>query len=146
MSFQGTRTKRGSVNLDRSAVGRGILIQILLGVLVVPLGTVVGIQPGYLLIPTTLVAGGYVGVRTDNWGDEYMDGAAMGVVGGVVVAVVAGALSAVFAMIVQGQPFVLAFLGSMMTIGIVVIVLLPILGIFGAAAAWLSAKHIREPA
>ncbi len=146
MSFQGTRTKRGSVNLDRSAVGRGIVIQLLLGVLVVPLGTVVSIQPGYLLIPTTLIAGGYVGVRTENWGDEYMDGAAMGVVGGVVVAVVAGALAGAFAMVVQGQSPVQAFLGSMLTLGIVVIVMLPILGIFGAAAAWLTAKHIREPA
>lgn len=146
MSFQGTRTKRGSVNLDRSAVGRGVLIQIALGIPVVPLGIAVGIQPGYLLVPTTLLAGGYVGLRTDNWGDEYMDGAAMGVVGGVSAAVLAGALLAIYGTVVAGEPFVAVFIGTVATVGIVVLLMLPILGIFGAAAAWLAAKYGREPA
>ena len=146
MSFQGTRNKRGSVNLDRSAVGRGVVIQIVFGIVVLPLGTMVGLQPGYLLLPTTLLAGGYVGLRSDNWGDEYMDGAAMGVVGGIVAALLAGGLTAVFAFVVSGESAVGVFLGFAATVGIVVLVMLPILGIFGGAAAWLSGKYVREPA
>jgi len=146
MSFQGTRNKRGSVNLDRSAVGRGVVIQILFGIVVLPLGTVVGVQPGYLLLPTTLLAGGYVGLRTDNWGDEYMDGAAMGVVGGLLAAVLAGGLTAGFTVVFVGDSLTKAFLGFAATVGIVVLAMLPILGIFGAVAAWAAAKYVRDPA
>lgn len=140
MSFQGTRSKRGSVDLDRSAVGRGILLQLVLGIPTVPAGVWLGVPPGYLLLPTTVVAGGYVGLRSGNRGDEYMDGAAMGLVGGIAAAVLASVLTAGVTLLTTEQVPVQVFLQSMVVLGVVVLVMIPILGVTGAVSAWYVAK------
>jgi len=141
MSFQGTRTKSGSFDIDRAAVGRGIVVQFALGLVALAVGAVLGVQPGFLLLPTTLFAGAYVGLRTDNWGDEYMDGGAMGIVGGIFAALGFGLGAGVLALLFTDGTFVEAFLSSMVTVAVIVLVMVPILGVFGAVSAWYVAKN-----
>jgi hypothetical protein len=141
MSFQGTRTKSGSFDIDRSTVGRGIALQFVLGIAAIAVGVAAGVPPGFLLLPTTLVAGAYVGLRTDNWGDEYMDGGAMGVVGGILAALGAGGLGAVVVLVFTDGAVIEVFLGSMVTVAIIVLVMPPLLGVFGALSAWYVAKN-----
>jgi len=140
MSFQGTRTRRGSVDIDRSAVLRGTVLQTVLALPTIPIGIYVDIPPGYLLLPTTIVAGGYVGLRSGNWGDEYMDGAAMGLVGGVLSAILVSLAAAGILALVTDQVLVQVFLSSMLALGGIVLVMVPMMGIFGAISAWFVAK------
>jgi len=141
MSFQGTRTKSGSFDIDRSAVGRGIALQFGLGTVAIAVGMAAGVPPGFTLLPTTLIAGAYVGLRTDNWGDEYMDGGAMGVVGGILAALGAGVLGGVVLLLFTDETLIEVFLGSMISLAIVVLVMPMVLGVVGAVSAWYVAKH-----
>jgi hypothetical protein len=141
MSFQGTRTKRGSFDIDRSAVARGIAVQFALGLVALAGGTALGVQPGFLLLPTTLIAGAYVGLRTDNWGDEYMDGGTMGVVGAILAALGFGLGAGVLTLLFAEGSFIEAFLSAMIAVAAIVLVMVPVLGVFGAVSAWYVAKN-----
>jgi ABC-type proline/glycine betaine transport system permease subunit len=146
MSFQGTRNKRGGADIHWATVVRAIGVQTVVLLALIPLALLFEFfRPGYAMTLGTLVGSAYIGYRTDNYGDEYMDGGAMGVIGGIFMGVVAGVvIGAVTAMSSAEESMMRGFLEFLRTTGLTVVILVPLLGVFGALGAWYTARRVRH--
>lgn len=143
-SFHGTRDKRGLGDVDWGVVLRAVALTVVLSVVLAPLSLVLPVRHGYMITGPAILGGIYTGARSDNWGDEYIDGILAGLLG----SLTAGLL------IAAAQIGVVAYAGGTiddilqvagLAVGSLAIVIWP--SFFGSAlAAYLTARQVRPAA